>query len=63
MGSERTKTLLQWDGGHIVHSRYGIGGNIGIVVDRGQGIYFEDTEGKGKELVENKHVKKAYLGL
>ena len=46
MGSERTKTLLQWDGGHIVHSRYGIGGNIGIVVDRGQGIYFEDTEGK-----------------
>ena len=29
-----------------MHSRYGIGGNIGIVVDRGQGIYFEDTEGK-----------------
>ena len=29
-----------------MHSRYGIGGNIGIIIDKGHGIYFQDTDGK-----------------
>ena len=46
MGSKRTEELLKWDREHIVHSRYGIGGNIGIVTDKTHGIYFQDTDGK-----------------
>lgn len=46
MSSKRTEELLEWDQEHLVHSRWVIGGNIGIVIDQGQGIYFEDTEGK-----------------
>jgi len=29
-----------------VHSRYGIGGNNGIIADKAHGIYFQDTDGK-----------------
>jgi len=46
MTSKRTDELLKWDREHIVHSRCGIGGNIGIVADKSHGIYFQDTEGK-----------------
>jgi putrescine aminotransferase len=46
MSSKRTEELLEWDQEHLVHSRWVIGGNIGTVIDQGQGIYFEDTEGK-----------------
>lgn len=46
MTSKRTEELLKWDREHIVHSRYGIGGNIGIITDKTHGIYFQDTEGK-----------------
>ncbi len=46
MTSKRTEELLKWDAGHIVHSRYGIGGNIGIIIDKSHGVYFQDTEGK-----------------
>lgn len=46
MTSKRTEGLLKWDREHIVHSRYGIGGNIGIITDKAHGIYFQDTEGK-----------------
>ena len=40
MTSKRTEELLKWDAGHIVHSKYGIGGNIGIVIDKSHGVYF-----------------------
>lgn len=46
MSSKRTEELLKWDREHIVHSRYGIGGNIGIITDKTHGIYFQDTDGK-----------------
>ena len=46
MSSKRTEELLKWDREHIVHSRYSIGGNIGIVIDKAHGIYFQDTDGK-----------------
>jgi len=41
MSSKRTEELLKWDREHIVHSRYGIGGNIGIVTDKAHGIYLD----------------------
>jgi len=46
MSNKRTAELLKWDREHIVHSRWGIGGNIGIITDKSHGIYFQDTEGK-----------------
>ena len=46
MASKRTEELLQWDREHIVHSKYGMGSNNGIIIDKGYGIYFQDTEGK-----------------
>ncbi|MFC1939682.1 aspartate aminotransferase family protein [Chloroflexota bacterium] len=46
MKSGRTEELLRYDGEHIVHSRWPIGGNNGIVIDNSRGIYFRDTEGK-----------------
>jgi putrescine aminotransferase len=46
MDTKQVSELLKWDQEHLVHSRWVIGGNIGVVIDRGQGIYFEDTGGK-----------------
>jgi adenosylmethionine-8-amino-7-oxononanoate aminotransferase len=46
MTSKRTEELLQWDREHIVHSKWAMGGNCGIVLDRGHGIYLQDTDGK-----------------
>jgi putrescine aminotransferase len=46
MRTMSTEGLLRWDSEHLVHSRWGIGGNIGIVIEGGEGIYFVDTEGK-----------------
>jgi len=46
MVSRTTEELLKWDREHIVHSRWPIGGNNGIVMDKSHGIYFQDTEGK-----------------
>lgn len=46
MASRTTKELLEWDREHIVHSRYPLGENNGIVMDKSHGIYFQDTEGK-----------------
>jgi len=46
MVSKRTDELLRWDREHIVHSKWGIGGNCGIAIDKSYGIYFQDTEGK-----------------
>jgi len=46
MSSKRTEELLKRDQEHIVHSRYKIGGNIGIIIDKAHGIYFHDTDGK-----------------
>lgn len=42
----RTEELLKWDREHIVHGRWPVGGNHGLVTAKGRGIYFEDTEGK-----------------
>lgn len=44
--SKRTEELLKWDREHVVHSRYPIGENNGIILHRGKGIYLYDTEGK-----------------
>ena len=46
MGYDRTSELLRWDREHLIHSRWPVGGNIGVVIERGDGIYFEDTNGK-----------------
>jgi len=46
MTSKRTEELLRWDREHIVHSKWAMGGNCGIVLDRSHGIYLQDTEGK-----------------
>ncbi len=46
MNSKKTKELLRWDREHIVHGRWPIGENNGIVTDKSHGIYFQDTEGK-----------------
>jgi len=46
MTSKRTEELLRWDREHIVHSKCGIGSNNGIIINKGYGIYFQDTEGK-----------------
>jgi putrescine aminotransferase len=46
MTSKRTEELLKWDREHIVHSRWAIGGNNGIVMEKSYGIYFQDTDGK-----------------
>ena len=45
MKSQRTTELLEWDREHIVHSRWPIGENNGIILDKGYGIYLQDTEG------------------
>jgi adenosylmethionine-8-amino-7-oxononanoate aminotransferase len=41
-----TAELLKWDREHIVHGRWPIGENAGIVTEKSHGIYFQDTEGK-----------------
>ena len=46
MTSKRTEELLRWDREHIVHSKWGIGGNNGVIIDKSYGIYLQDTEGK-----------------
>lgn len=46
MNKAGTEELLKWDREHVVHSRCGIGGNNGIIMDSSHGIYFCDTTGK-----------------
>ena len=46
MTSRRTEKLLKYDREHIVGSRWTIGGNNGIVLEKGYRIYLQDTEGK-----------------
>lgn len=46
MNSKNTEELLKWDAGHIVHSKWAIGGNNGVILDKSHGIYLQDTEGK-----------------
>jgi len=46
MKSSRTEELLRWDREHIIHGRWPIGGNNGIVTEQSHGIYIRDTEGK-----------------
>jgi putrescine aminotransferase len=46
MNSKRTEELLRWDREHIVHGRWPIGDNNGIVAEKSHGIYLQDTEGK-----------------
>lgn len=35
MNNKRTEELLRWDREHIVHSKWAMGGNCGIVIDKG----------------------------
>ncbi len=46
MVSKVTEELLKWDREHMVHGRYAVGGNNGIVTEKSHGVYFQDTEGK-----------------
>ena len=46
MKSSRTEELLRWDREHIIHGRWPIGENNGIVTEQSHGIYIRDTEGK-----------------
>ena len=46
MNSKRTKELLKWDREHIVHGRWAIGENNGIIIEKSHRIYLQDTEGK-----------------
>ncbi len=46
MNNGRTEELLRWDREHIVHGRWPIGENNGIVAEKSHGIYLQDTEGK-----------------
>jgi len=46
MVSKRTQELLRADKEHILHPFYTIGENIGIVMEKGHGIYLVDTEGR-----------------
>jgi len=46
MGSDRTEELLRWDREHLVHGRWPIGANNGIVTEESHGIHFRDTEGR-----------------
>ena len=46
MVSRVTEELLKWDREHMVHGRWPVGANNGIITDKSHGIYFQDTEGK-----------------
>jgi len=46
MVSKETEELQKYDGEHIVHGRFPIGKTPDMIIDKAQGIYFEDTEGK-----------------
>ncbi|MFC1958903.1 aspartate aminotransferase family protein [Chloroflexota bacterium] len=46
MVSKATEELLKWDREHMVHGRWPLGRNNGIVMDNSHGIYFQDTEGR-----------------
>ena len=46
MDSRTTEELLKWDREHIIHSRWPIGENNGIITKKSHGIFFQDTEGK-----------------
>jgi len=41
-----TEELLNWDREHLVHGRWAVGENNGIITEKSHGIYFQDTEGK-----------------
>lgn len=41
-----TDTKVNWDKLHIIHPLYQVGENIGVVIDKGQGVILKDVEGK-----------------
>jgi adenosylmethionine-8-amino-7-oxononanoate aminotransferase len=46
MAGKLTEELLKWDREHMVHGRWPVGANNGIVTEKSHGIYFTDTDGK-----------------
>jgi len=46
MDNRKTAELLERDREHLMHSRWPIGENNGIILDKSYGIYLQDTEGK-----------------
>lgn len=46
MVSKRTEDLIKWDREHIIHPYTLVGNNAGLVIEKGHGIWLQDTEGK-----------------
>ncbi len=46
MNIGKTEELINWDREHIVHGRWPIGENNGIVVEKSHGIYLVDTDSR-----------------
>lgn len=46
MVSKRTEDLIKWDKEHIIHPYNLIGQNFGFVLEKGHGVWLQDTEGK-----------------
>jgi len=46
MVSKRTEDLIKWDAEHIIHPYYIMGHNAGFVLEKGHGVWLQDTEGK-----------------
>jgi len=47
MVSKRTEDLIRWDEEHIIHPcASAVGHNTGLVLEKGHGVWLQDTEGK-----------------
>lgn len=46
MASIKTEELIRWDQEHIIHPAYIVGQNLGIVIEKANGVVLQDTEGK-----------------
>jgi putrescine aminotransferase len=45
MPNSETTELIEWDRQHMIHPMYPIGQNTGMLIDKGKGIKFWDTDG------------------
>ncbi len=46
MVSKKTEELINWDREHVARSMYPVGQSRGIILDKGKGVRFYDTDGK-----------------
>lgn len=45
MAEKETNELAEWDSKHLIHPMHPIGQSTGMLVDKGKGIMFQDTNG------------------